>query len=488
MAAAEERSRDVDRLDERSIGLRHLVFQSVTNMAPATAIAIGLLVVISFSGPSLPFFIVVSLAICLCVASSMGQMAKHVPSAGGWYAYVARGIGPRAGFMVGWLYLFAIPAGLTLILLSLALVVQDVTVNEQRGLGWEGSPWWLWVLLGAAIMFVLAYRGIRLAMNAAIVLGAVELVLFGALAVWMVVSNADENTLRVSDPGVALGDDLDFYFKGLVLAILVFVGFEGAAPLAEEARDPRRSVPRAIVGSTLAIGLFVVFCSYAMVVGFGFDEFAEAALAVGNPWVELGDLYWGAGWTLIFFAVLNSLLGLGNAVVNAASRIVFALGRNGAIPTFFARTHPTYRTPHVAITATIVAGTSAALLAGWRWDLLTGIGVAAVALTVQLMLIYIAVCVATFLFYWRERRAEFSVWLHGLVPLAGVVGLVAVVYYQYRPLPPYPVRYANWFVLGVILVGGVVMLWLARARRNALDGAGRVFVETDEPAPATASS
>ena len=490
VAAAERYTRDFDRLDERSIGLRHLVFQSVTNMAPATAVAIGLLVVISFSGPALPFFILVSLGICLCVASSMGQMAKHVPSAGGWYAYAARGLGPKAGFIVGWIYLFAIPAGLTLILLSLAFVVQDVMVNETRGLGWEGSPWWLWVLLGAAIMFVLAYRGIRLAMNAAIALGAVELILFAALGIWMVLSNADENTLRVFDPGVALGDDFDFYFKGLVLAILVFVGFEGAAPLAEEARDPRRTVPRAIVGSTLAIGLFVVFCAYATVVGFGFDEFADAALAVGNPWVELGDIYWGTGWTLIFFAVLNSLLGLGNAVVNAASRIVYALGRNGAIPSVLARTHPAHLTPHVAIAATVATGTAAALLAGWRWDLLTGIGVAAVALTVQLMLIYIAVCASTFLFFWRERREEFSLWLHGLVPLAGIVGLVAVIYYQYRPLPPYPVRYANWFVLGVLAAGAVVMLWLARARRSALDDAGRVFVETEEPrpAPATVSS
>jgi amino acid transporter len=488
VAAAEERARDFDRLDERSIGLRHLVFQSVTNMAPATAVAIGLLVVISFSGPALPLFILAALAICLCVASSYGQMAKHVPSAGGWYAYVARGIGPRAGFIVGWLNVFAIPAGLTLILLSLAFVVQDVTVNEQRGLGWEGSPWWLWVLLGAAFMFVLAYRGIRLAMNAAIALGAVELILFAALGIWMVLSNADENTLRVFDPDVALGDDFDWYFKGLVLAILVFVGFEGAAPLAEEARDPRRTVPRAIVGTTLAIGLFVVFCAYATVVGFGFDEFTEASLAVGNPWVELGDIYWGAGWTLIFFAIVNSLLGLGNAVVNATSRIVYALGRNGAIPTLFSRTHPAHRTPHVAIAATVGIGTAAALLAGWRWDLLTGIGVAAVALTVQFMLIYIAVCVSTFLFYWRERRQEFSIWLHGLVPLAGIVGLVAVVYYQYRPLPPYPFRYANWFVLGVLVAGVFVMLWLARTRRSALDDAGRVFVETDEPAPATASS
>jgi hypothetical protein len=61
---------------------------------------------------------------------------------------------------VGWLYLFVIPAIMTLLLVSLAFVVQDVMVNEKRGLGWEGSPWWLWA---------------RSARSAAIVLGVVEL-------------------------------------------------------------------------------------------------------------------------------------------------------------------------------------------------------------------------------------------------------------------------------------------------------------------------
>jgi len=491
-SAADQTASDFDRLDERSIGLPQLVFQSLTNMAPAAAISIGLLVVIPFSGPALPFFILVALAIALCVASSMGQMAKQVPSAGGWYAYTARGLGPEAGFMVGWLYLLVIPAGMVLILLSLAFVVQDVMVSDRRGLGWEGSPWWLWVLLGAAFMLVLAYRGVRLAMNVGIVIGAIELALFGALAVWIVLSNSGENTLRTFDPGFALGDDFDFYLKGIVLAILVYAGFEAAAPLAEEARDPRRTVPRAIVGTTLAIGLFVLFASYGMVVGFGFDEFAETALASGNPWVELGDIFWGAGWILIFFAVVNSVLGLGNAVVNAASRVVYALGRNGAIPEMFSRTHPVYRTPHVAIAAIVGVGTVATLLAGWRWDLLTGIGVAAIALTVILMLIYIAVCASTVVFYWRERRDEFSIWLHGVVPIAGIAGIAAVLYYQYRPLPPYPFRWANWYVLAAFGAGLLVLVWLARVRRAALLDAGRIFVESDqgEPdaRPATASS
>ena len=475
---AEQAVRGDGGLEERSLSLLHLVFQSLTSMGPATAVAVGLLVVIPFSGPTLPLFLIAALLICLAVATCIGQMAKHIPSAGGWYAYAARGLGPELGFLVGWLTLLQIPASMMLFLLSLAFVVQDVVTNPLRGLGWATSPWWLWALIGAGFMLGLAYRGIRLAMTVGIVIGSIEVALFGALAIWILFANAAENTLAVLDPRNAVSTNIDLYFKGLVLAVLVFVGFEGAAPLAEEARDPRRTIPRAIVGTTLAIGLFVVLCAYATVVGFGFDGFTEAALSSGNPWVELAATYWGSGWILIFVAVLTSLLGLGNAVLNGSSRVVYSLARNGALPAILASTHAEYRTPHVAIVTIMAVGVAFTLLAGWQWDLLTGIGVAAVAVTLGAMLIYIAVCVSTFRFFWRERRDEFNVWLHALFPLLSIAALVAVVYYQYQPLPPYPVVLANWIVIGWIVVGIAAMLWLRATRPSALANAGRLFVET----------
>jgi hypothetical protein len=61
--------------------------------------------------------------------------------------------------------------------------------------------------------------------------------------------------------------------------------------------------------------------------------------------------------------------------------------------------------------------------------------------------------------------------------------LVAVVYYQYRPLPPYPIRWANWYVLVGVGVGVGVMVWLARRRREALSNAERIFVEEERAAP-----
>ena len=102
-----------DRLRERSIGLPHALFQSITHMAPGAAIAFSILFSVQFAGPALPLSVVLALVACLLVASSIGQMARKVPSAGGLYSYVTHGLGPVPGFFVGLIFNDAPPATVT---------------------------------------------------------------------------------------------------------------------------------------------------------------------------------------------------------------------------------------------------------------------------------------------------------------------------------------------------------------------------------------
>src|SRR6476620_6093562 len=124
----------------------------------------------------------------------------------------------------------------------------------------------------------------------------------------------------------------------MIFAFLAFAGFESAAPLAEEARNPQRTVPRAIVLATLCIGVFYVFCSYAAVAGWGATRMASFS-GDANPWGTMAKQAWGANSVIIIFAILNS--GLANAVagVNAASRALFAMSREGALPRPLAHIH-----------------------------------------------------------------------------------------------------------------------------------------------------
>src|SRR3954465_7204515 len=124
------------------------------------------------------------------------------------------------------------------------------------------------------IVFLLTYRDIRLSTTAGVILGALEILLFPGPSPWVLLSNAGDMNLQPFNPSNAVGD-WGGVFKGMVFAILAFIGFEAAAPLGEEAREPRRTVPRAVVGSAVAIGLFYVLCSYAWVFGAGFDSFVK---------------------------------------------------------------------------------------------------------------------------------------------------------------------------------------------------------------------
>src|SRR5581483_9607890 len=89
-------------LDRGAIGLREVVFQSVTSMAPAGAVALSIAASATYAGGALPLAVLLALIACLLVATSIGQLAKHLPSAGSIYTYPAEAIHPALGFLVGW--------------------------------------------------------------------------------------------------------------------------------------------------------------------------------------------------------------------------------------------------------------------------------------------------------------------------------------------------------------------------------------------------
>jgi amino acid transporter len=469
-----------DTLRKDAIGLPQVLFQSITHMAPGAAMAFSILISIQFAGPALPLSVLLALIGCTCVAVSIGQLAKEMPSAGGLYTYVGKALGPQAGFMVGWSYLLFQPLVAPLLFLIFAWATKDVVSSDHHGLHWHYTgQWWIWILLCAGAVFFLTYRDVRLSTQAGVILGVFEIVVFVALSAWMLISNAGDLTLQTFNPSNAAAGTYNGIFKGMVFAVLAFIGFESAAPLGEEARNPRWTVPRAVVLSAVGIGIFYVFCSYAWVIGTGFDNFTKVATSAANPWRDLAITFWGAGWVLIFFAIINSALANSNAGVNAASRVMFALGRNGVLPKAFAKTHPVHKTPHVAIIAQTILGLAVSLLLGWKYgDLITAFSIIATAVTIVVIVVYVIVCLGTVVHFSR-RHDVWSRWTHWLIPILGAAVFVPPLYYQYFPLPPYPIRYAVWIALGW-LIGGVIVT--AFVPRRILENIDELFLPELHPA------
>jgi amino acid transporter len=268
-----------------------------------------------------------------------------------------------------------------------------------------------------------------------------------------------------------------------VFAILAFIGFEAASPLGEEAKNPRRTIPLAVVGSALAIGLFYVLCAYAWVFGAGFNNFVDQATGA-DPWRNLGKVFWSTGWILVFLAIVNSIAANSNAAVNAATRVFYALARNGLAPRQFARTHPRFKTPHVAIIWMTAFALVASLILGWKWGPLTGFAFIATLAVIVVVIVYILICFGCIWHYWTKRRSEFNALLHFVLPLGGAILFCFPLYFQYfKTPPPYPIKWANWAAL-VWIGGGIVLtIVLSQTRPDRLRDMERVYVEDETITP-----
>src|SRR5512133_319371 len=230
-----------------AIGFREVVFQSITHMAPAAAVAFSIPFGMAFAGGATPLAVILALIGSLFVALSIGQLAKHIPSAGSFYTYASKSLHPSIGFLVGWAYAFVEPLVAPLLFLNLGFAAADVFQTQFL---WAADLWWPWAMLGAVVVFLLGYLGIRVSAGTGTVLGIFEILVFTLVAATLIIK-ADHNTLAVFGTKYANNSDFKGFsgvFAGSVYTILAFIGFEAAAPLAEEAKDTKRTIRRAVVG------------------------------------------------------------------------------------------------------------------------------------------------------------------------------------------------------------------------------------------------
>ena len=479
-------------LERNAIGLTEVLFQSITHMAPAVATALSIGAATSFAGGITPLAVVLALVAALFTAYSIGELARHLPSAGGMYTYVARGLGSFAGWLMAWAFLLAEPIVPAALYASFGFFAADF-ITTITGF----SADWLWIvfaLICGGLVWYLVYRGIALSTRVGVALGLIEIGIFLVVSLLLIVNAGSRNSLSVFIPG---SDGLKPALQGMVFCLLAFVGFEAAAPLAEETRDPRRTIRSAVLWSAILIGIFYVFCYYAATVYFGPDKMGAEFLKAngGNPWGGMAEsVLPGIGSLLVTFAIINSSLANASAGANASTRAIFALGRTRLLPEALAAIHPTYRTPvnavHIQGALGIVLAIGLGLLFANQSNggpLTTYIWIG-YALGLLFAGMYIAVNLATIGFYWRGRRDEFNWFKHLIVPIVGVVllipaflgvlgGLTIPVFDikldpLAQPFDIVPPLVLVWMVAGAI-IGAV--LWTRRS--SQLQSLGDAFAE-----------
>lgn len=467
-----------DGLRRDAIGLREVLFQSITDMAPGAAIAASIPTGAALAGGSLPLSVLLALVACLFCAGCVGMLAREMPAAGSLATYAARGLHPAAGFLVAWGYVLVGALIPPLVLLQLGFTTAS-TIHAEFS-GYPAGLWWPWALAGALIVLAAGYYGIRASARLGTVLGIFEIAVFAVLAVFLIVHAGGHNTLSVFGTGYAPSPHrgITGVIAGSVYTVLAFGGFESAAPLAEEARDPRRTVPRAVIGATLGIGVLYVFTTYAADVAFGPRSFAGFGSSGSASWVGLSRALYGLFWFFVFLAIVNSTIANANAGVNVSSRTAYAMGRIRALPHLLALVHPRHRTPVTGILLAFAVTVAITLGLGLGYDPVTAFAMVGTGIVIVLVAIYILVDAACIGFFARRAAGRrFNPLLHLAVPVLGIVTFVPAwltaagikVFSFVAPLAA-PVSYMGLGVAGWMVVGiGYLVYLYARAPRRVTE-------------------
>lgn len=476
-------------LEHNAIGLPAVIFQSVATMGPAVGLTYSIGVGASFAGGALPTAVILALIACLLVALSIGQLSRHLPSAGGPAAYTANGLHPAVGFMVAWLYTMTYTLAVPFLMLLIGYLLAGTV---QSNLHWDYNTWWvIGALVGGAFVFVINFLGVRVSTAAGLIFGLLEITVFLLLSITLIIKAGSHNTLAVfgtqytNVKGFAGGSGI---IAGSVYAILAFIGFDAAAPLGEEARNPRRTIPIAVVGSTLLVGAFYVFGMYAATVYFGPAKMQHFTLFNnGNPWTWLAQSVWGGLWVIVFITLLNSGQANINGVVNASSRVLWSMGRTNVLPRILHHTNRRFRSPDIAIILTFALGTVLTLALGEKYGPTTAYALLGTMIVALVIPVYALVNLACLVYYWRERRDEFNWFLHGIIPLAGIAVLfpafcaaLGITVFSFVSPLTFPLNYAGPLVIAWIVLGILWLAYLMARHPERVRATGHIFEEVPD--------
>ena len=271
----------------------------------------------------------------LAIAYTISLYARKYAGAGAVYEYLTHGAHPWVGVLTaGFFFVGALFLGGGGIYLGLGILIDGFWTTHISD---SGPAWWVWGMIALAIVLVLNYFGVRLAIRAMLTFAVVSFVPMLILAVVIIAKGGENgNTLTMFNPsetslfGITGGGVLG----GILLGILLFVGFEAAASIGEETEDPHTAIPRALIATVAVAAGFFVVMAYAFSIGYGKAAVSEGAWAFSpGPVSEMATKYVGSWFaTILELVVILDAMALALAICVLIGRGFFALGRDGLLP------------------------------------------------------------------------------------------------------------------------------------------------------------
>ncbi|MGY1631636.1 APC family permease [Geodermatophilus sp. SYSU D01186] len=463
-------------LAHNSMSQVEVLSQSVAGIAPSAVMATGPALIVLFAGQGAWLSYVAATIVVVLVGLVVAQFGRRFASSGSLYSYVARGLGPTGAFAAGW----GLVIGYTCIAMLGVTLIGPYAASFLETLGLPAATMTGFIVITAITTVAsaaFAIAGIKISTRIGLVLEVVSVSAVLLVLVVVVANGGESSAPSQFDLSGLTSDGVTF---GIVLAVLGFVGFESAASLGAEARDPHRTIPRAVIGSAILVGILYVFATYASVLGFGGTEALSGSSAPISDLAQRNGLG-GVTW-LVDLGVTASFFAVAIASINAAARVLYTMGEEDVLPAVLGRAHAKHKTPHIAIgvLAPVVGLVPILLMIAGRAPLEVYAYVGTIG-TFGYMLGYLLMAVA--LPFFLRRRGEANP-LSTVLAIVVVAALLYVFYKNVVPVPDWPMNLMPWIFAGALVLG---LAWYAGVRiRNPQVLAEVGTVEEDPVPPGTA--
>lgn len=423
---------------KRALGLTGLTLFGVTYMTVITVFTTyG--IVNQVTDGHLPAAYVVAVVTMLFTAASYGAMVRRYPVAGSAYTYSQQSFGGAAGFLTGWVMLLDY-----LFIPMINFMLIGIYLNTQ----FPAIPAWIFTLAALLIVLVFNVLGITLVNRANMVIIALSVVLVVLFMVLAFKHSLGGNIeISLIEPFTFGEGGIGAVASGAAILALSFLGFDAVSTLSEEAKRPRKDIPRAIVLATMVGGLFFILVSWAGAMAYQPDWESLTAGEVDAAGVTVMNNIGGEAFTAFFVAVyVVGAFGSGMTGQVSVSRILYAMGRDGMLPKPLSRLHRRFGTPIVAAVTVSVFALSSLFLSLDTVAFMISFGALAAFAMVNLSVI------RTYLFPKGGRKQPLTareVLTHGVAPLIGF-GLTIWLWTSLEP--------GTWLVGGIWLVIGVIII------------------------------